>query len=275
MKQIINIIAFAITLLTTVALGSCSSDEPNTKYTGDIDPNFISKFAGEGKSVIFDLNNVITYERAYNSAKGKYGDWHEIGPMTGWTYKESNAMEIINGRAWNTLSLMNITTGPSILYDPWKYYCNKTGFSKIIMTAGSFEFDANNPVTVRGDVTYKIEKAHGVEYNSSATYTYTNTNDGIKYMRKSICFYTVRTATINPDDYLCFESGNEAKIAMIRMMRKYYGDVVNLLDIVDEKYKDNYAEHPLLDLAAVEDDIINGRDEKYSWYKQYYPESVD
>lgn len=283
MKTINKMVAVAIAMIAMIAMiaiSACSTqDEPEPKYKGNIDVNFLSSLARGERSVIFDLDTLIIYEKNIDLAKGSSNEWQEISDlMIGWSYKSPGALHIISGQSWTPLRLFNITD-PSILCLPWDFYCQETGFKQKIMIASTFKFDPNNLVVTIGDTKYEVEKADGDKYNTSTIYE-TNLydagiNEVIPILRKIVSCYTIRTKEVDPDEYLYFESENEAKIAMIRMMREYYGDVVNMMDIVDEKYKDNYAEHPLLNLAAVEDDLLNGRDEKYSWYKQYYPESFD
>lgn len=274
MKPINNLMTMAIVLLAMVVSGACSTDNaPNDDGQYDrnkeIDTKFLSMLARGEASIALELDEWELLEKVYDPASGIDGEWHE-SLVEGWETPNYSSLQIIDGLAWRAMPLSDMT-GSSILYYPWKYYREETDFDKNIKIAESFEYDADNNKLVIDKCEYDIEKADSKKLVLSETFKANvpdeKTHKKVPGLIKSV-LSLIRSKKSIDDNYMYFKSEKEAKLAMTGMMREYFGDIIDLREYADEEDFDNIVfTNPIIDLAAVEADIANDRDEWTSWFK--------
>lgn len=241
-----------VALIATAVLGACSNDsdpqleDMNLKFKGVVNSEMLSGIARGEISIIAELDSIIVLEKELNSTS----DWYELKGIK----KEGvNNLKIIDGYSWKPMSFLSHCLSPILLYFPWEIYCEKTGFNKTITILSRFEYDpVKQQVTINNN-NYDIEKAE----DNALTISYTQNNwENENILQKRILRYTILKNSVSTDNYMLFNSENEAKLSIVRMMREYFGDFVNVNDYLPEKEKILY---PIINLALMEEDLINGR----------------
>lgn len=255
--------AVAVALLAMVAVSACSSDEPDP-YKGKVDSHFLSSLVDGDESVLLQLNGFHTAHKKVTD-----DDWEETF-ICGWS---ASSFVIVDGKALTTdASLMNPTDGYSILLLPWKVYCYETGCDKCFAFASPFEVDANNKIITIGTSKYNIDKADGNELNMSEILEWDI--DGEPGLVKFTYCYIKMADTVSPEKYIIVNTKKEAKLARLKLLREHYGDVMELKesDLKASGFQPLFESNPKIDLAAVEDDIVNNRDEWYTWRRVTFPD---
>ncbi len=268
MKSINKTTLFFITLFAVVAFGACSTaDAPNEPENKDaIDVDFLSRLARGEESAVYSLEDMDAVVKSYDPATGIDGDWWDHG-LVGWQYPDHSYVMMTGSKAWRPLSLENFSTWTkSILYHPWIYFCEVANMTKPVRVACLFEIDIPNKKFMLDRVKYDIEEARGnklVLADIEAQMVPDSvTHERVPGLLKFVLSYTVQIEDLDPDGYLYFESDKEAKLGMVQMMREYFGDRLDLTEYAKSiKYNDRILENPIIDLAALEDDIANDRDE--------------
>lgn len=264
MKRIYNMVAIVIALLAMLAISACSSEEPNGNK-GNIDTNFLAALARGDVSVTLDLDSMATFEKEYDAINGIDGDWQKV-IYNGWG---ATGFTIADGKALFSLDFLDFTSGSSILKEPWDLYCNETGCDKFFEIVHPFEYDVdNNTITVDSFI-YDVEESDNKKIILSYEQEWPTTH-GKPGLLKSVNRYVVRPNMIDLDRCLLFDSKKDAKIAMVKMLRNYFGDVLNLDDFDMDYHNNQFSRNPIIDLAALEDDLVNDRGEWYSWNKATY-----
>lgn len=266
MKTMNKTVRYAVALLVALAFGACTEyDEPVKDDPIDID--FLSSLERLDGPAVFYLQDIYPVEKVYDPSDGTGREWHESA-ITGWVSPRHSRFMVMDGSVWRTLKLEKVTSSDmssaekSILYYPWKYYCKETGFAKSVQIVCDFEIDITNKRVEIDKCLYDIEKASGNEFTISRTSesmvpdpeTYQPTPGLLKFV---LC-YIRNTEGVVAGDYLFFDTAKDAKLAMVKMMRVYFGDTVDLGD-----YADEVSVNPIIDLAEVESYIREGRDELY------------
>lgn len=285
MKSIYKIALPAMALFTAVALGACATENaPHVPEDPDeksfIDNAFLTRLARGEESAEYSLEDVNVLVKSYDPANGIDSDWWDP-VMSGWQSPDHSNIMILNGRAWRLLILENLSTGSkSILYHPWRYFCDVADMTKDVRVGCSFEIDITNKKFLIDGINYDIEKAESdtlvlADINTTLVPD-SATREKVPGLMKFVLTYTLLMKDINPDEYLYFESDKDAKLGLVRMMRQYFGDHLDLTQYADTiRYNDRILENPVIDLAALEDDITNDRDEWYSWKKTTYHDRLE
>ena len=80
--------------------------------------------------------------------------------------------------------------------------------------------------------------------------------------------------TVSPEKYIIVNTKKEAKLARLKLLREHYGDVMELKESDFQRFNEHSVlkSNPVIDLAAVEDDILNGRDDWYTWKRVTFPD---
>lgn len=241
-----------VALIAITLSGACSNDsdpqseDMNFKFKGGVNSEMLSGIARGEISIIGELDSIIVLEKALNATS----DWYEV---KGNKKEGVNNIKIIDGYSWKPMSFLSHCLSPILLYFPWEIYCEKTGFNKTITILSRFEYDpVKQQVTINNN-NYDIEKAE----DNALTISYTQNNwENENILQKRILRYTILKNSVSTDNYMLFNSENEAKLSIVRMMREYFGDFVNVNDYLPEKEKILY---PIINLALMEEDLINGR----------------
>ena len=262
MKLINKLMAVAIPLLAMVAVSACSSDEPDP-YKGKVDSHFLSTLVRGDESVLLQLNGFHTARK-----KATDDEWQETF-ICGWS---ASSFVIVDGKALSSVSLMNPIIGYSILLLPWDIYCRETGYDKYFALASPFVVDAANKMITIGTSKYNIDKADGNELNMSEILEWDI--DGEPGLTKVTYCYIKMADTVSPEKYIIVNTEKEAKLAMLKLLRERYGDVMELKesDLKASGFQSLFESNPMIDLAAVEDDIVNNRDEWYTWKRVTFPD---
>ena len=263
MKLINKLVAMAIALLAMVAVCACSSDEPDP-YKGKIDSDFLSALARGEESIMLRLDSIYNLHK-----KNTDTDWEEV-VYVGWG---ARSLIITNGNALESVRLFDTTRGWSILYHPWEVYCRETGYDKTFEIALPFGYDADKQTVTIGKTVYNIEKADGNELNIS--HEMESEIDGVPGILKFVTCYIKAPHPIEPESYTVVNSEREGKIAMVKLLREHFGDIFDVSKYYPSEYKDfpRFYDNPVINLAALEDDLVNNRDEWYSWTKATYPDA--
>lgn len=265
MKLINKLMATAIALLAMVAVSACSSDDgPKDPYKGKIDSDFLSALARGEESIMLRVDSIYNLQKKNADAK-----WEEAA-YVGWG---ASSLIITNGNALESVRLFDTTNGWSILYRPWEVYCRETKYDKSFRIARPFEYDAEKQTVTIGSYIYNIEKADGNELNIS--HEMEREIDGAPGITKFVTCYVKTANWVEPESYTVVKSEREGKIAMVKMMREHFGDIFDVSKYYPTEYKDFplFYDNPVIDLAALEDDLVNDRDEWYSWTKVTYPDA--
>lgn len=283
MKRLLKLLAIAVPMLVVIVLSACSSDDGpklNEDKTEKIDVNFLKSLARGETAITFDADTVIWYSKVYYPI---YGDvdtlengWIECRnmPIDGWMWPAYTNITISDGKVWHKVNLSHAARNFSLVYEPWKIYCKKTGFSKQIYVSCPFEYDIEQTtINFYGDK-YDIDQADDntlrisqTTFNSDPALTDTQRDES--GFKTELSFKKGILEEFDPDQIMCFGSNNEAKIAMVKMMRQYFGDIINLNDYSDEFVfvTSGVDKYPVIDLAQLEYDLTNGLYEFDNWYK--------
>ncbi len=261
MKPFNKLIAMAIALLGMVAISACQSQSDEPSNNGKIDSNFLLALARGDESIILQLNDYHVYKK-----KNSDDRWTETLLLGG----GARSLIITEGKALRSVDLIDSTSGTSILYYPWDVYCRETGCKKWFTFAFPLEYDPDNQTVTIGTSKKNIEKAEGREliYSEVIDQEFDGEPGVVKFV-----FYYVISPWENLD-YTVVSTTREAKIEIVKLLREHYGDVMELKDsdFPENEFPPVLELNPVLDLAAMEDDLANGRDEWYSWRRQTYPQ---
>lgn len=264
MKPIDKLMVMAIALLAMVAVSACSSDDdPMTPYKGKIDYELLSAISRGDRSILLEIDSVYTVRKKVTDK-----EWKET-VVVGWS---ASSLVITDGKALRSVSLINTTDGASILYIPWNVYCHETGYDKTYAFASSLEYDEKNKTISFGASKNDIEKAVGDELNISETLEWDI--EGEPGLTKFTYCYKIKPYFKGIEDYIIVKTEKEAKLAMVKLLREHYGDVMRLKASDFQKFNEHSVlkTNPVIDLAALEDDIVNNRGEWNSWGKVTFPD---
>ena len=262
-------------ILITVTLNACSSyDDPDIKFKGKVDSDFMTSLSRGEISMTFDLTDHKVYEMDYHDYISGKGNWEDIddidgivGPMV--TDFTGN-LTVINGKTFSPLRMTDAgTSQPSILTIPWKRYCKETDCDETIYINNPFTYDSNSQTVTIGQhtyscsgnsktnkVEYQIEKAENGEITLSNVSTYQKQERGeyVPYcVRKEYLFYK-KTALKQIETNNCYDSITDALLSIVRLMRNKYGDT----PYWSMGYIDNIQYQMIIDLAQVEKNIQEG-----------------
>lgn len=283
MKHLFKILAMSVTLLAVIALPACTSDDGpiiNDDQSAKIDVNFLKSLARGETAITFDADTVVWYSKVYDPLFGEVdtlqNGWIENRnmPVDGWIWPVYSNITISDGYVWHKVNLSNSARNFSLVYEPWKIYCKQTGYSKQIYVTCPLKFDAENiAITIYGDK-YDVEQADETSLSISQTIANTDSEltdeqrDKTK-LKTELRYKKGIKEEFDPELIICFGSNKEAKIAMVRMMREYFGDIINLDDYsADNVYLTiGVDKRPVINLAQLEYDLLNDIYEFDSWFE--------
>ena len=274
MKLINKLMAIAIALLAMVAISACSYEDPDIAFKGNIDANFLNSLARGETSITLSKTDCKEYEMDYQKYLNGSGKWDkaEDGRLGG-SDLGVDKLIIINSRTWNPILLFNKSTlAPSLIYEPWEIYCKETGFDKEIYIACPIEYDADSKTLKIENITFSIEKAENDKLILSTVgeiYQYTQP-DKFEPTKasKTILFY--KKSAMEPpdmDNILYFDTEKEAKLAMVRILRGHFGDYI------DRNHYGHAYTYSIINLAQLEDNILNDREESANGVAIHDPKS--
>ncbi len=165
-------------------------------------------------------------------------------------------LRIIDGHSYVATDFYGHSIQPSLIYFPWDIYCRETGYDKTVTIISSFDYNSDDRQIIIDEIPHDVEKAEGNTLNISLTSTHQNIN-GENILEKTVSYYTIRQqGEVNTDNLLPFNTEQEAKLAVVKMMRQYFGDFVNVNDYLPA---DKAIVHPVINLALMEEDLAAGR----------------
>lgn len=263
MKLINKLMAMAIALLAMAAVSACSSeDDPNDAFKGNVDKNFMESIARGETSITFNLNHINGYEMDYAAYQDGTGKWGTRKELDGPSISGINGLTVLNGNSWRSVKRYQIYTGcPSPLFDVWTIYEELNGFRKGVYVSCPVEYNADNKTFKVEDTVYNIEKATDNELVLSTeglSYSMNNQHELVpSKATKYIMFYN-KAAMEMPDIETCIysESETNAKLEMVRILREFFGDEVNL-----NNYHGNMLTYPMVNLKTIEEHLRSGKDE--------------
>lgn len=255
MKLINKLMAMAIALLAMVAVSACSSyEDPDVAFKGKVNANFLNALSRGETSVTFKIEKVHSYEKEYNKNSLNGDKWTEI---TGKYDIDGiniipDRFSIYQGRTWITVELSDLIPEECLLAGAWNIYCKKTKFNKDIFVADKVEFNQDNKTLKLNGTVFEVESANEdklIISNLSETYSIKSSELKPSHLSKTIIILKKNAIEIPETGHiLSYESRNEAMLAMVRMIRAEYGDVLNL--------GSNYT-FPHINLAQIEENILN------------------
>ncbi len=264
-----------IALLAMIATGACSYEDPDIAFKGNIDNNFLRSLARGESSITLTKTGAKNYVMDYKKYLNGSGKWdEEKGDILGGGSAGIDQLIIINGRTWSPIYLFDRSTlAPSLILGPWNVYRKRTGFDKEVYIACPIEYDEEAKTLKIKDHTYSIEKAENKNLTLSIISEIYQLTDNYQWTitqaSKSIVFYK-KSAMETPDmdKVLYFDSEKEAKLAMVKILREYFGDVINLNSF------GNAFTLPILNLAQLEENLRNGDDELMNGTLSEDPNSI-
>ncbi|MDE6333559.1 MAG: hypothetical protein K2L77_02820 [Muribaculaceae bacterium] len=264
MIPINKLMAVAIALLAMVAVSACSSyEDPDTAFKGKIDDGFMNSMARGETSVTFRQTDYLKYEMDYNAYQYRTGKWSEAKELLdGESTPGINGLTVLNGNSWRPVNRYQIYTGcPSSLFSVWTIYEELNGFNKAVYVSCPVEYNADNKTFKVEDTVYNIEKATDNELVLSTeglSYSMNNQHELVpSKATKYIMFYNKAAMEI-PDIENCIysESETNAKLQMVKILREYFGDEINL-----NHYHGNMLTYPIVNLKKIEEHLRSGKDE--------------
>ena len=267
-------IIVAVAAIAVVAMVACTSyEDPDIAFKGKIDKNFLSSVSRGETSVTYTKKDSRDYFKDIAAANNSDEKWREDREeVDGWSSPLPMILTITDGRAWSPIDLNDpITLCPSLVSSPWIIFCKETGYDKEVYIACDVEYNEDDNVLKIGNIDLSVEKASDNQLTASYIYTISKVDNDVLVpwrLEKTVVFYErSMLAELDKDKIIFFETEKEAKIAMVQMLREYFGDEINL------NHYGNMYTYPIINLALLEDDLRNDRDEDYSW--RIYSEPVD
>jgi len=259
MRLINNIKTIVVALFVAAIMCACSSyDDPDIDFKGNIDNTFMNSLARGTTSVTFTWDDILEYEMDYKEYQKGERKWEDVtGKYIGGALPGFGKLIILNGCSWSPVSLTDPTTScPSMISAVWPIYCRLTGFDKEVYVACPIEFDAEKKTLKVDDCIYNIEKAEGdnMILSTESVFYRSDEREGLvpSHARKYVIFYKKATMeSPDMDKVIYFDSNKEAQIAMVVMLREYFGDKINL-----NSYGNMYT-YPIVNLALLEEGIRN------------------
>ena len=156
-------------------------------------------------------------------------------------------------KAWAEIVFRPKRGGRTYLEDPWMTYCRETGYDKEIYVPYEYVYNLKDNTLTLEDVLYHITLI-----NNHDIYVYAlgdTTQDGVTLYKKSkseCILNREKTKKADLKKIIFYDSLKDAKLAMIAMIRRHYGDEM----VIQRKGKPD----EVYDLAKLEDDIRNNQD---------------
>lgn len=264
-----NEIILGMVATIAVALCSCSSyEDPDDMFSSKIDENFLLSISRGEINVKLSGSENHEYIRSYSAEEGQgVGKW-EVSEYIGWRKGcVPYNFFIYNGSGWNVIDLY-VSWGPlpTMLGDIWQLYCKYANYTKSytnFLYRLPLVYDSKTKTITVGGHELKVVGA-SKEYITcsqvSLGYGSTEITEFKSITKYNV--YSLDSAGMESRDF--FESENEIKLYMVRLMREYFGD------IIDESYSDDmiYYKDTVFDLAKYEKYLLGESNESTGWY--YY-----
>ena len=251
-------------MLAMLLFAACQSyDDPDVAFKGNIDDGFLNSLARGESSISLTETDSRYYEKDYDNYRHNSGKWEEPKEdLLGGGFRSKNLI-ITEGKSWSDVLLYNPSTlAPSLVAYPWEIYCQKTKFDKKVYVACPVKYNATDKTLSIDDKTFTVEKASDTELILSITGLLYKSNVSTGKLEpskasKNILFYEkAAIETPDIDNAIYYDSNKNAKIAMVKMMREYFGDVINL-----NLYQGSMLSYPIINLAQLEENPRNDVDE--------------
>lgn len=251
----------ALVAVVMLALGSaCSSEEePDMSFDGIINNEVLDKLVNETSEY------VCIDEKFYTMSCEDYlnetGEWEEvIGPFFAARSQESGERWILsNGQ------LIRAIPFSRELKEAWEIYCEQSGYDKTIALGQSISVDKEKytlnlepntkyPGLHSHHFIYNIHKADGKYLAVTHDYPEQGPNDKGEMVYHHLAYkydYVFKkTKKPNMNKYNVFKDSYEAELWMIKKMREYFGDTIDVYKYTSEGEKGR-----IIDLKKLEDEL--------------------
>ena len=262
MKYLNYLKIFAVALLPLVC--ACSSEEePDMSFDGVINNEVLDKLVNETSEYV--CIDEKTYTMDCDDYLNGTGEWEElVGPWFAARSQESGRRWILSKGQLITPMTFRRSTGATTmdLVDAWDIYCNQRGYDKTIAVGRSisvdkekhtlnFEPNTEYPWLHSHYFIYNIQKADGKYLAVTHDYPDQGPNDKgeIVYRERAhkedLLFIKVKKP--NMKKFQVFENGEDATLWMIKKMREYFGDTIDVYKYTSEGKKGR-----IIDLVELE-----------------------
>lgn len=232
-------------MAVALGLGACSSEDDNSLYT----------IVNKNESAIYSMTD---YEDFYNASYDEQGQIEWKATSVDGYPQLMQYIVVTDKDAWTDVLSIGMATAETSLVELYEVYCEESGYDKEYLYPYEFKPAIDyKTVMIGGD---KCEVLDRTENSLTVSLVWPWSVEDDKWM-KSICYYQKRKATKEELKRIVpCENRQAAQIEMIKRVRVYYGDAINMAE--HSPYYDE-----VVNLALMEEDIING---KYSGTEKYF-----
>lgn len=248
----------ALVAVVLLAMGcACSSEEePDLSFDGVINAEALDELVNG--PCAFDCIEERQYRKSCEDYLNGTGEWVlQDEPTFGMSRNsDSNTSRIrwiiSNGQLITPIIFVTTTssTDMDLIYG-WKIYCKQTGFDKTFAFENSITVDKENYALNSGRLIYKIHRVDDKYLAVSFDYPdrVLNENGEPIYGERAykVEYLFKKASKPNMEKFKIVEGVPEAQLWMVKTMREYFGDTINVYEYTSQGDKDR-----IIDLVEIE-----------------------
>ncbi len=232
---------FSIAVVTFM-LTSCSNDEPTPE--NEIDHEYLNSLT---RGTISDGFEIISW-----TGTGSGFNKNETDPNSLPIYYK---ILFLQGKVCLELDLNSDIQDFHPLYFPWELYCTLTEFDNQYIVAAPLNVTKNNKISLNGKELNILSLTNNnmrLGYREDLVYNYEPRSRSLVINYKKLDLSQVDT-----DKFLYFDSRPEALLDLVRRLRDYFGDTID----VNPYFKDGIKlSESVFNLKKIEENILAGND---------------
>ncbi len=242
---------FSIAVVTFM-LTSCSNDEPDIPEAPE---------PYEFDSEFFNSLNQGTVSSGFN-----LHSWgmHSTGDTSGFSISDQNPNDLpihskiyfTEGKLCFSLDLTSTIINFHPLFYPLEFYRVQTKFDSQYMISSPLNIKDENKITIN-DKEYEILSISHDKITMLYLEPFNLRNGTINFRNYLIDYKSYNLDPIKIEKILFYDSRTEALLDIIKMLREYFGDTVDVTPYFKDRIKLN---EPVFNLKKIEENILAGND---------------
>ncbi|MDE6334392.1 MAG: hypothetical protein K2L77_07070 [Muribaculaceae bacterium] len=252
-------------VLLTMGSACASEDELDMSFDGIINTEALNELVNG--NCAYDCLDLKIFEKGYEEYVNGTGEWEWQDCQWGRSSLLGSWI-IIDGLLIEPIILPSLSDPLSNCFETaWTIYCKQSGYNKVIATGRTIAVDKENFSLLTRPISSSAESSGDNDMNGALKYRIHKADN--KYLAVSIVFpeqrldengelicnrvskydllYKKTKAKPQRNQYNVFENEGDAKLWMLKTMREYFGDTIDVYKYTSQGEKDR-----IIDLAEFE-----------------------